>query len=273
MRTIWTFEDSLAGFLPKEVVDIDSLYENYVAGIPSENRCGVYHPSAVGMCPRRNVMERGNYPFDEHTIPADLREIFDTGHKVHDLVQGRLEGLCESLRQRGYHATFIREVPYDPDTDVLFNEFGIGGTADGILEIGKDGWLQRGIIEVKSIASKSYARLSGMKAEHLDQSTLYAYRFQVPIIWGWYFNKDASTRRVMPQRVDMRRVNKLLEMYAEWEAHHHAGTLPDRRESLYECRTCPFQTACAPSVLQPGARAPKRAVVNAPKLVSLRRSR
>lgn len=268
MRTIWTAEDAATGFMPSELFDLDTAYGLYVDNIPSDNRCGVYHPSAVGMCPRRNVMERGSYPFDEHTIPGELREIFDMGHAVHGLIQGRLEGLCRELRAQGYHASFQHEVPYDPVSDPLFNLFGVGGTCDGILEIGKDGWRQRGVIEIKSSAAKSYARLSGPKREHIDQSLLYAFRFGLPIIWVWYYNKDASTRRIIPLRVDHNRLNKLLEQYVEWEAHHHAGTLPDRRESLYECRSCPFAKPCEPQVLR---RSAKPAKAPHPKLVSLRR--
>lgn len=231
-----------------DVFDLDGAYQDHIDNILADDRQGHFHPSMVGMCGRRNVYEFIRAPQDLNATSGESREIFDLGHAVHDIVQSRMEAMDVGLAARGITFRFQREVPHDPATDWLRQDFGIGGTCDGILEIEGDGWKQRGVLEVKSIGDSSYNQLSGPKAEHVDQAHLYALRFDCPIIWIWYYNKNKSTRRVFTVIFDPDRAERILQKYTAWLDHVRAGTLPDREESRFMCPECPYLESCKPSI-------------------------
>ncbi len=249
MKSATTIADA-ANITKADIFDLEAAYIESVNLTPRDNRQGYFHPSAVGMCGRRNVYEYIRAPYIP-TIDADDLEVFDMGHAVHDIVQGKLgHGLERALDPKKIQFEFQKEVPFDRATDTLFVDFGIGGTCDGIMRLWVPGeWEQRGIVEVKSIKDQNYQKLSGPKEDHVMQAHLYAYRFDCPVIWIWYYNKNTSKRRVYPVVYDRDILMGALKRYEEWLKHIDAGTLPDREESWWMCPRCEYRDVCKPSII------------------------
>lgn len=234
---------------PDDVFDLEAAYVEWVETEARDPRSGVFHPSAVGMCKRRNVYEYICTPTKGGAQVAD-KEIFRLGHGVHGIVQGIIGDLERVLTPKGITYEFYPELPYDPQTDVLYHDFGIGGTTDGLLILNGDGWSQRGILEVKSIGDDGFNKLTAPKKDHLMQANLYAFRFNAPVLWFWYYNKNNSQRRVYRTLADDNILNEAIERFADMRAHADAGTLPDREESYYMCPRCEYAWTCEPSTLR-----------------------
>ncbi len=237
--------------IENQVFDLEAAYVEWVDTEKQDDRRGVFHPSAVGMCARRNVYEYVGTPRVKAAKVADL-ETFRIGHAVHHLVQTILADLDRVLTPKGIEYSFQPEIPYDPEIDTLYHDLGIGGTCDGLLELHhtKLGWRQRGVVEIKSIKDKLYNELRGPKEDHLMQANLYAFRFDTPILWFWYYNKNNSERRVYRRLADDVILGNAIERFATQRAHADAGTLPDREESWYMCPRCEYGHVCKPDILQ-----------------------
>jgi len=238
---------------------LSKAYEMGVLARESDDRSGVLHPSAVGMCARRGVYELLGYEA-RNKFSSETLEIFELGHKVHDIIQTRLredvpralKALRAELRTWDVSEySFREEVSYDPETDELYLNYQIGGTCDGILEVSGDGWAQRGVVEIKSIAKSGFEKLTATSAkkDHLMQSHLYAYRFDCPIIWVVYYCKDNSQMRVYPVLFDEEIFEEAFHRMQMQYSHGQAKTLPDREESWFECKSCKYEHHCQPTIL------------------------
>lgn len=231
-----------------DIFDLEDAYVAYVESQPQDDRQGVWHPSALGMCGRMNVYEYIRAPKQQMHTEQDL-EVFRLGHSIHGIVQGTISDLERVLSPRGISMRFEAEKSYDPKADRLFTDFGIGGTTDGVLELWTTLWKQRGILEVKSMKSDYWKELNGPKDDHLEQAHIYAFRFDCPIMWFWYYNKDTSERQVFRRVFDPNVLNRALARIESWRQHVVAGTLPEREESYWACPRCPYSNLCQPSVL------------------------
>jgi CRISPR/Cas system-associated exonuclease Cas4 (RecB family) len=231
-----------------DVFDVESAYVEMLRNKPRDNRQGHFHPSAVGMCGRRNVYEYIRAPAIQTIEPEDL-EVFDMGHAVHGMIQDKLESMGAFLQTKGIQYSFRPEVRFDPQTDVLYQDLHVGGTTDGILEVWTDTWRQRGIIEIKSIKDENFKKLRGPKEDHVMQAHIYAKRFDCPVMWIWYFNKDTSERKVYTVLFQKDILQKAVARYAGWLEHADNGTLPEREESFYICPRCEYREVCKPASL------------------------
>lgn len=232
-----------------DIFDLDGAYQDHLATHKRDGgRQGVFHPSALGMCGAMNVYEFIGAKKIETLEPESL-EIFDMGHAVHELVQGRFADMANWAEAKSFGYQFQKEVPYDPKTDMLYNTFGCGGTTDGILEIWTDTWKQRGIIEIKSINDDGYKKLTKPKIEHLEQAHLYCFRFDCPIMWIWYYNKNTSRRQVFPYVFDQAIFDGAVAKLDAWHQHALRGTLPPREESFFGCKGCGYRDVCQPPSL------------------------
>jgi CRISPR/Cas system-associated exonuclease Cas4 (RecB family) len=236
--------------IEEQVFDLEGAYVDWVESEPRDDRQGHFHPSAVGGCARRNVYEYIRTPRQFMDKPEDM-EIFRIGHAVHHLVQTILSDLSRVLTPRGIEYTFQPEIPYDPETDLLYNDLGVGGTCDGLLTLHHKrlGWKQRGVVEIKTIKNEKFNQLREPKEDHQMQANLYAFRFDAPIIWYWYYNKDNSKRRVFKTKASDKHLTKALARFTEQRAHVDAGTLPEREESFWMCPRCEYGHVCKPSAL------------------------
>lgn len=245
----------------EQVFDLDAAYVEWVSTETRDNRQGVFHPSASGGCPRRSVYEYIGTPrsYASHTDglvqPYKLTKSLDTfrvGHAVHGFTQQIMSDLSRILTPKGIEYKFTPEIPFDPETDTLWLDFGIGGTCDGLLEVWhpKLGWHQRGVIEIKTSKTERFEELKAPKDDHQMQANLYAFRFDTPIIWYWYFNKNTSDRKVFRRVASDEYLEKALNHFDALGAHVRAGTLPDRDESYIICPECEYAHTCQPKVLE-----------------------
>lgn len=234
-----------------QVFDLEDAYVSWVRTEPRDNRQGHFHPSAVGGCARRNVYEYIRAPRQFADKVEDM-EIFRIGHAVHHIVQTILADLDRVLRPQGIEYSFFPEIPYNPETDLLYNDLGIGGTCDGLLELRhtRAGWVQRGVVEIKTIKGEKFNSLKEPKDDHQMQANLYAFRFDAPIIWYWYYNKDNSKRRVFKTKASDEFLNEALRRFIDQKAHVDAGTLPERQESFWMCPRCEYGHICQPDSLK-----------------------
>lgn len=234
-----------------DVFNLEAAYEAMVFNLPRETveRQGYFHPSAVAMCPRKSV-----YEFNEAAVGAGHgaqdQDRFDVGHAVHDLIQSRFDNLHASLYP-AYSVVWNREVKYDQATDELFNLYGVGGTTDGVLEITRnsDGLVQRGIVEIKSSRVEDYdAIIKADKAneKHLKQATIYAYRFNCPIIWIVYVCKNNSKIKFFTYSFDPDVMKSIFEYYSNLLLHIAEGTLPEREQDWFMCPRCEYAEICQP---------------------------
>ena len=238
-----------------DIFDIQRVYARTLLDDPNrdketEERQGYFHPSALAMCATRNVYEARREPFVSHLGVQDL-EIFAQGHYVHDRVQTVLEKVDAIAKAKGFVWKFQREVPYNKKKDRLFADLRCGGTCDGEITIEKPGeWIQHGILEAKSMKDEYWQMLKGPKESHLLQAHLYAFRFDAPIIWFWYFNKNTGQHRVFPYIFDQKIFNLAVDRLVFFNEHLDAETLPPREESWYMCQRCEYQRSCEPQILK-----------------------
>jgi CRISPR/Cas system-associated exonuclease Cas4 (RecB family) len=248
-----------ADFDLKDAFDLDTAYSEYVKQIPSDDRQGVFHPSAVGMCKRKNFYEYTRAPAKKE-LKVISEERFRLGHAIHAIVGERMEGICEMLRKQGLHASWDAEVPYDKETDQLYQLYGIGGTTDGIFVVGDGTWRQRAIIEIKSIKSELFKKLNGKpKYPHAMQAHIYAERFDAGLIYFFYYSKDTSDRDVIPMKYDPVIATEALEYFVEVGGFVERDEIPDREEDWFFCTECEYGDICQPSILERRTKVRKQA--------------
>lgn len=248
MKHATTLEDA-EGLRPQDIFDLDDAYEVVMRSLRRDtDRQGMFHPSAVMSCGRREVYGFTRAPMDDTMEPAS-QEIFDLGHGIHEIVGRRLEFVAAVMKAQRVGFEIRREVPFDRLTDALYVDFGIGGTTDAIVEIWADEWRQRGIIEVKSINKDNFLKLQAPKINHLLQAHIYAYRFNCPVIYIWYYCKDNSRRKVYRSAFSQALFNQALAWFESLLVHADRGTLPDRNEDFFMCPQCEYREICKPPIL------------------------
>lgn len=253
--TLRSIEDIRGGVDLEKVVNLGMLYELGVDNNHDEThaRMGVWHPSSVDMCKRRQVMLYTRVAMTD--LPAvRLKEIFEFGHMVHELVQRRFEKLAPHAKRYGLHYEFEREVKFDESKDQLFLEFHIAGTADGILRIWNSLFEQRSVLEAKSQGTDRHDDMLKLKTpawpKHLKQAHLYAYRFDIPLIYTFYLNKNNCKRVVTPHVFEWAIFDEALLYFDVCNDYVRRGELPAREESWLECNDCEYRTMCKPEVLK-----------------------
>ncbi len=286
MKHLAKIDDLLHGAEEEDIFDLESAYIEAVSAVPvDDHRQGVFHPSAADSCARRNVYEyirtpsmsvaeiygQGRSKKDKTTAgkaastargesvsqAPDLtqdRDNLDFGHATHGLVQSRLTLIKEHFEAKGFKFKLVIEAGHDPRTDMLRLTYGIGGTADAVIEVtDPQGNTQRGILEIKSIKDRLFKELKGPKRGHVEQAHIYAWRFDCPVIWIWYFNKDNADRQVFGMHFDPAILDNVLHRFVEQRAHAEAGTLPERDMSAWMCARCQFRGPCNPPILMASA--------------------
>lgn len=255
MKSFIDMDDASAIKSRDDIFNIEALYIEAIHTDPSRgqetlDRQGYFHPSAMAGCARRNVYEAMRAPLTPGVPDVDSMEIFQMGHMVHDRVQSVLSDVDVICEAKGLEWKFEAEVPFDRKKDRLFMDLRTGGTTDGCITIRDPGnWEQRGVLEIKSMKDDFWQKLTGPKPEHEMQANLYAFRWNVPIIWYWYYNKNNSQRKVYPTPVNLKVLDQALARLEMFNEHYDAGTLPDREESFFMCPRCEYKTVCDPPSL------------------------
>lgn len=132
------------------------LYLLSLSAKDEDRAFNVNAPSSIGACLRSRYYSRIGAPCDG-SIDARTRRIFDNGSHVHCRLQDYLKE-CGIL--------LLDEVP------VINSEYNIQGHTDGIIKLSDD---EIGVLEIKSINSRSFSELHCEKPDHKRQGLIYLY--------------------------------------------------------------------------------------------------
>lgn len=120
-----------------------------------DRRWDINSPSSASACPRERVYSRLGYEADANAIDARTRRIFDNGTYTHERLQ-------EYMLEQGMLK--MDEVP------VFYDELQIQGHTDGLLELNR---YELGILEIKTINTNAYSKLTDAKEDHKEQALVY----------------------------------------------------------------------------------------------------
>lgn len=198
------------------------------------------HPSSFGpdACLQRVWYDLvGELPEIGNFEPKTLM-IFQTGHAVHDLVQGLLKDM--------FGRRFQAEVP------ARIPELYITGSCDGVLELDS----ARAGLEIKSINDKGFRALSGPKLPHLWQATTYSKALDLPFMVYLYFNKNTSdlVEYVIPfNPTTWELVEGMAEEVINAPDNGPGPVRPNNAGPIgrFTCRDCPYNHGCS---VKPGRR-------------------
>ena len=252
--TLRTLDDAGPHVDLDQVFNLSKLYARTIDTSHDETiaRMGVWHPSAAGMCKRAQVLQYTRVmPTDRQS--RHVKEIFKIGHVIHDLVQTALEKTPAVMQPYGVNVEVQREAPCNRETDTLFLKYGIAGTADMLLRLHNDLFEQRGVVEIKSIGDEKFKEVKKQESPltpHLMQANVYAYRFDCPIIWMFYFNKNNQKREVFTLMFDLFYFDLAIGYFEECADFVTRGQLPPRQEDYLHCSDCVYRSMCDPVILR-----------------------
>jgi CRISPR/Cas system-associated exonuclease Cas4 (RecB family) len=125
----------------------------------------------------------------EEALKPRSRKIFNTGTKIHEQIQ---EYLHEVAKLAGASFKFADEVRFKVSNNKFADKYDIESTADGVVEVKTSSSIRFGL-EIKSIKSELFSKLSSPKPEHIIQSHVYMRCLDLPLMVILYYNKNDSS--------------------------------------------------------------------------------
>ncbi|MEC8306402.1 MAG: hypothetical protein VXZ72_00885 [Chlamydiota bacterium] len=190
------------------------------------------HPSefSVYACDRRiaySLMGTKRH----NNISPHLRRIFDVGHICHDIIQNAL----------------TETMPDDCEIEVPVHheQYKIKGHCDGVY---KDNIGRRNGIEIKSISSKGFEKLSSAKKDHQKQGTLYGTPLDLHTMNYLYMNKDTGNIKEFEAPVSKNMWHNLAARAESILRDVKKDVMPERIDKDYLCKQCPFMWTCRPGL-------------------------
>ena len=178
-------------------------------------------------CARALFFKFKNAPRKEME-PSVLR-LFDHGDHMHQLIMKALLGT------RDVHVV-ASEVNIPPQEI-------ISGRSDAIISDGKNLY----VLDIKSMNSMIFDKLSQPKEENVDQLQLYLHYFKVPKGILLYVNKNTLGLKEFVVDYNKERSLSLLQGLAETKVKIDACIVPDRIAGYpddWQCRYCQFRNIC-----------------------------
>jgi len=222
----------LRGVQRRADVDTKISMEGYLWKLnskPNGRATEVIHPSEISTTNCDRVVAYGLLGEEEReSIDPKLRRIFDFGHAFHDIIQAALKW---ALPQ------FEAEVP------TKHRELRIKGHCDGRVSP------KRGI-EIKSIGSKGFEKLTSAKSDHKKQATTYGAILDLDYIDYIYANKETGDLAVFATAIDRSVWHKTATRAARIIAQVDAGELPEQIDSDYICGKCKYAWKCKPKLFK-----------------------
>lgn len=232
--------------------EVDRLLDDLARKHAAENDRdqSYFHPSTIGYCPRKTVMER----LGVATFPLEPRKqrIFEMGHGVHERIQ-------RDLKEAGI--LVLDEVPVRMcDADCHGHTDGLG-----VVIFAEKGGVPI-ILEIKSAGAKSFHWIAGgalpgdkkkvygahgPDKKHVAQVQLYMYMtgYQYAVIR--YECKDCSAAKSFTVKIDRDLIRDvLLPIIYLVNAHVESKTLPPRDRArfpnmdCFDCTYCDYRAVC-----------------------------
>lgn len=194
---------------------------------PNTRKSHCIHPSEISIssCDRRIAYSlMGTEGVD--IIQPSLRRIFDVGNVYHDVVQTSL----------GW-----RYPNFKPEIHAAHKDLKIYGHCDGSLD--HEG------IEIKSMSSAQFVKLSRPKSDHLVQGTIYAATVGLDFMTYIYINKATAEIKTYKLPVDRQLWHTVAKRAASIVAAVKSGELPPPIEGKDgTCFRCKYQATCKPEL-------------------------
>ena len=208
---------------------MDKFLDEAQPEIEEKVRAGfVFHPSQVNvMADPRDIEldflskvlrpEMQGIVMHENRVDPQLRRIFDNGTMTHRRIQ---EYLAKMTRAKKYPFKLIKD-----ELPIFDKEYRIGGNTDGVIEV--DGELY--ILEIKTINTTQFRKLTEPLWKHMDQAHLYMYCADIPQAIFLYEDKNTQALKDFVVQRDEDKMDRLLGMLAEArDAIQHKYLLPYR---------------------------------------------
>jgi CRISPR/Cas system-associated exonuclease Cas4 (RecB family) len=187
-----------------------------------------FYITDAGRCGRALFFKFKNVPRKE--IDANILRLFDHGDHIHQLIMKPL------LSVREIHVV-AAEVNIPPQEM-------ISGRADAIISDGKELY----VLDIKSMNSLVFNKLTEPKEENVDQIQLYLHYFKIPKGILLYVNKDDQYLKEFIVKYDKKRVNCLLKGLEKIKKKIDKNILPARLIDYpknWQCRYCQFKRICS----------------------------
>ena len=235
------------------------LYEEKKKAPPTESE--IYRSSQIGkLCPREEVLK---WKYQVHSMEAyspKTKRIFDIGNAFNDLIQNKWFGewgwligdwdctnchTCYRFQKRpekcekcsGKKFTYI-ELYFED------HKFGVSGHPDGIIELPSG---QKRLLELKTCNSQVYSFLINIRKRpleaHLDQISLYQWKYDLELASVIYLNKDTSDWIEFLVRRDEWRIQNIFRKLHQIRDGMKGNTIPKRE--ICSDKTCARARACS----------------------------
>jgi len=186
-----------------------------------------FYITDAGRCGRSLFFKFKNAPRKE--MEPHILRLFDHGDHVHQLIMKPL------LSTRDVHVV-ASEVDIPPQEI-------ISGRADAIISDGKELY----VLDIKSMNSMIFDKLTEPKEENVDQIQLYLHYFKVPKGLLLYLNKNTLQLKEFLVEYDPSRAAALLNGLKSVKKKIDSNIIPERLSDYpenWQCRYCQFRGIC-----------------------------
>lgn len=186
-----------------------------------------FYITDAGKCARAVFFKFKNAP--KKDMDANILRLFDHGDHMHQLIMKPLFGIRE------VHVV-ASEVNIPPQEI-------ISGRADAIVSDGKDLY----VLDIKSMNSMIFSKLTEPKEENVDQLQLYLHYFKVPNGILLYVDKNNLNLKEFIVKKDEGRALELLRTLEETKKKIDSDIIPERLPDYpenWQCRYCQYAEVC-----------------------------
>lgn len=218
----------------------------------SEYKGGVYRPSSIGSCLRRQFFMVEDYPADSENPPsAELVGILESGTDRHERIQNTVQKMkrfdidCEWIdpeewvktrkpvgtvfkRREGNEARF-----YNYILNMHFK-------CDGIIKFRG----QYYILEIKTEASFKHRGRVEPVPKHISQASSYSLGLGVGKVMFLYENRDVLGKKPFAVTITDEMRFKTVEEIETIETYRTLGKVPPMTDNDNDCKYCPFVGRC-----------------------------
>ena len=186
-----------------------------------------FYITDAGKCVRALFFKFKNVPRKE--MEANILRLFDHGGYIHQLIMKPLL----SIREIHVVAAEVNIPPQEL----------ISGRADAIISDGKNLY----VLDIKSMNSMIFNKLTEPKEENIDQVQLYLHYFRIPKGILLYVNKDNQQLKDFIINYNKKRALSLLDILKDVKKKIDKNIVPDRLPDFpenWQCRYCQFKEVC-----------------------------
>jgi len=219
-------------FLGDEMIDFDSMVDNYLKREQRAKQVGRYYPSEIGSCIRK-IWYSYKHPLP---VKAELMKIFEMGNILHDFV-------VEVLKSEKNPAVELlkSEFPFKIEKE----DFLISGRVDDLILVKESG--KNVLVEVKSTKSIDFVDKPSLSHEIQLQFYMHATGVHNGVVL--YIDKSNLKSKVFSIEYDKKRAEEILQRFATLHRKLKSGELPEAEAKQLEelnwvCRFCEYREKC-----------------------------